>query len=142
MVGADAGRPSERDGTPAAVDLVSYQSASAPCNGSGRRLHASGTDGTVPVSATFMPQSGPVIVGGATGDNPLALLDETDAQPGRRAVPAGVGRNIARADARMAEAIPDGTAAEPGFGHVETALPLLDPVRRPSEQQRAIGIGT
>jgi len=96
MVGADAGRPSEGDGTPAAMGLGSYQAASAPCNGSGRRLKH----------------------------------------------PAGLGRNIARADARMAEAIPDGTAAEPDFGHVETALPLLDPVRRPSEQQRAIGIGT
>jgi hypothetical protein len=78
--------------------------------------------------------------GGAGGDDPLAPLDETDARPGRLAVPAGSGRDIARDDTRMTEAIPDGTAAEPG--HADTAPPSSDPVRRSSEQQRAIGVVT
>ncbi len=125
------------NGTLAGGALVSYLAASVPHHGSGWRMEAYGTEGTLVASSAALPQITPVALMGAQGDRPLALVPVPEADRG--AVPDGPGRNIARSYRRMAEAIRAGTAATPDFDHALRVHRLLDALQESSDQRHTTG---
>lgn len=130
------------NGTLAGGGLLSFHVASVPYNGSGWRMEAYGTEGTLAASSAALPQIAPISLSGSLGIDPLAPLDVPERKIVGLSVPAGPGHNIARSYARMAGAIRDGAAAEPDFGHALEVHRLLDLVRMSSDERRAIGVGT
>ena len=130
------------NGTLAGGGLLSFQAASVPYNGSGWRMEAYGTEGTLVASSAALPQITPISLSGARGNDPLAPLDVPERISVGLSVPAGPGHNIARSYARMADAIRHGAPAEPDFGHAVGVHSLLDSVRQSSDERRAIGVGT
>ena len=121
--------------------LLSFQAATVPYNGSGCRIEAYGTEGTLAATSVSLPQITPIALRGARGTDPLAPLDVPVSEPDGLAVPPGPGHNIARSYARMAAAIHDGAPAEPGFDHAVGVHRLLDSVRTASDERRAVGVG-
>lgn len=129
-------------GTLSGGGLLSYQAASVPYNGSGWRMEAYGTEGTVVATTDGLPQITPVTLAGSRGDAPLAPL-ELPARPAAGfAVPDGPGHNIARSYARMAEVIRGGGSAEPDFDRALEVHRLLDRIRESSIEGRTIGVTT
>jgi len=128
-------------GTFAGGGLLSFQAATVPHNGSGWRLEAYGTEGTLVASSAGLPQIAPVSLSGSRGNDALVPLDVPEREPLGLSLPAGPGRNIARSYARMAQAIHEGASAEPDFDAAAGVHRLLDLVRRSSVERRAMGIG-
>ena len=137
---ADAPDTVLANGTLAAGGLVSFQAASVPHNGSGWRLEAYGTEGTLVATSAALPQITPVVLRGAQGSDPLAPLDVPARGPAGLTVPGGPGHNIARSYARMAQAIHDRTAATPDFRRAVRVHRLLDALRTSSDERRTIGV--
>ncbi len=129
-------------GTLAGGGLLSFQAASVPYNGSGWRMEAYGTEGTLVASSAALPQITPISLAGAAGNDPLEQLEVPKPAIAGLSVPAGPGHNIARSYARMAEAILDGAPAEPDFGRALEVHRLLGLVQESSNERRAIGVGT
>lgn len=142
VVDADAPDNILLNGTLSGGGIVSYQAASVPYNGSGWRMEAYGTEGTVVATTAVMPQISPVTLTGARGDAPLVPLEVPANLSNGLAVPDGPGHNIARSYARMADAIGNGTTAEPDFGRALEVHRLLELVRKSSDERRAIGART
>lgn len=128
------------NGVLAGGGLLSFQAASVPYNGSGWRMEAYGTEGTLVATSIALPQITPILLSGARGNEPLAPLDVPVSEPDGLAVPAGPGHNVARSYARMAEAIRDGSPAGPDFSHAAGVHRLLESVRKSSDERRAIGV--
>ena len=147
---ADTGETVEADapdnilvnGTLIGGGLVSFQAASVPYNGSGWRMEAYGTEGTLVATSPALPQITPILISGARGSDSLAPLDVPEREPAGFTVPAGPGHNIARSYARMARAIRDGAKAEPDFRHAVRVHRLLDALRKSSDDRRTIGLGS
>jgi predicted dehydrogenase len=129
------------NGTLATGGLLSYQAGSVPYNASGWTMEAYGTEGTLVASAAALPQITPIVLSGARGEDLLAPLDVPDRLSSVVAVPDGPGRNIARSQSHMAEAIIDGGAGEPDFGRALEVHRLLDAVTS-SDERRALGVGS
>ncbi|MGB5432518.1 MAG: Gfo/Idh/MocA family oxidoreductase [Acidimicrobiia bacterium] len=129
------------NGTLAGGVLLSFQVASVPYNGSGWRMEAYGTEGTLVASSAALPQITPISLLGARGTDPLAPLDVPVSEPDGLAVPTGPGHNIARSYARMAQAIRKGASAKPDFSDAVRVHRLLDSVRASSAKREAIGVG-
>lgn len=123
--------------TLASGGLVSYLAASVPHHGTGWRMEAYGTEGTLVASSAALPQITPIALIGAQGDRPLAPVPVPEAD--RTAVPDGPGRNIARSYRRMAEAIRAGAAATPDFDHALRVHRLLDALQESSDQRHTTG---
>lgn len=144
----DSGKTVEADapdnilvnGTFAGGGLLSFQVASVPYNGSGWRMEAYGTKGTLVATSDALPQITPIQLTGAQGNEPLAPLGVPVREPDGLAVPAGPGHNIARSYARMVESIRYGAPAEPDFSHAVRVHRLLDSVRESSFERRTIGV--
>ena len=130
------------NGTLPAGGLMSFHVASVPYHGTGWRMEAHGTEGTLVATSAALPQITPVSLRGARGDEPLAPLEVPDDAPAGLSVPAGPGHNIARSYARMATAIRDGSEAQPDFDHALALHQLLDAVQTSSDERRAIRVGT
>jgi predicted dehydrogenase len=147
---ADTGETLETDapdnilvtGAIAGGGLLSFQAASVPYNGSGWRLEAYGTKGTLVATSAALPQITPTLIRGARGSDSLTALDVPAGEPAGFTVPAGPGHNIARSYAAMAKAIREGTTAAPDFRHAVGVHRLLDVVRKSSEDGRTIAVGT
>jgi predicted dehydrogenase len=125
------------NGTLAAGGVVSYLATSVPHHGSGWRMEAYGTEGTLIASSAGLPQITPVALMGAQGDEPLAPVTVPEADRG--AVPDGPGRNIARSYRRMADAIRTGAAAAPDFDRAVRVHRLLDALQGSSDQRHTTG---
>jgi predicted dehydrogenase len=121
--------------------LLSFHAASVPYNGSGWRMEAYGTEGTLVATSAGLPQISPISLSGALGNDPLTSRDVPERNPAGLSVPAGPGHNIARSYARMAEAIREGTTAAPDFGRALEVHRLLDVMGNSSDERRAIGTG-
>ena len=147
---ADTGETIEADapdhilvtGTIEGGGLLSFQAASVPHNGSGWRMEAYGTKGTMVATSAALPQITPTLIIGARGTDSLTRLDVPGREPVGFSVPAGPGHNIARSYAGMAQAIRDGGTAEPDFGHAVRVHRLLDALRQSSDERRTIGVGS
>ncbi len=122
--------------------MLSFQAASVPYNGSGWRMEAYGTKGTLVATSAALPQITPITISGAQGSDSLTPLDVPAREPAGTTVPAGPGHNIARSYARMAQAIRDRATAEPDFRHAVRVHRLLDALRKSSDDRRTIGVGT
>lgn len=120
--------------------LVSFHAASVPYHGSGWRMEAYGTKGTLVATSAALPQITPVLMSGAQGRGPLEPLEVPDRELAGLTVPAGPGHNIARSYARMAQAIRGGAVTEPDFRDAVRVHRLLDAVRQSSHKRRAIGV--
>ncbi len=129
------------NGTLAGGGLLSFHVASVPYIGSGWRMEANGSEGTLVASCAALPQITPISLRGARGNDPLAPLDVPERTPVGFSVPEGPGHNIARSYARMADAIRTGAAAEPDFDHALHLHRLLDSVQKSSDERRVIGAG-
>ena len=130
------------NGTLAGGAMLSYQTATVPHNGSGWSMEAYGTEGTLIASSASLPQITPILLNGASGEDPLAPLEVPERDPVGMSVPKGPGHNIARSYARMAHAIRDGAPAGPDFDRALEVHRLLDAVRRSSDERRTMGVGT
>lgn len=128
-------------GTLAGGGLLSFQAASVPNNGSGWRLEAYGTKGTLVATSAALPQITPIVISGAQGADSLTPLDVPERVPAGFTVPTGPGHNIARSYAAMARAIRDGAPAEPDFRDAVSVHRLLDALRQSSDDRRTIGVG-
>ena len=118
---------------------LSVHMASVPFNGSSWRMTVYGTKGTLVATTEGLPQITPTTLEGARGDGPLAPLpipERLRLAPG--AVPDGPAGNIARAYARIAEAIRDGTRFEPGFDDALELHELLDALQHSSDVGRTV----
>ncbi len=140
-VAADAPDNILVNGTLAGGALLSFQAASVPYNGSGWRMEAYGTEGTLVATSAALPQITPVSLQGARGNDPLAPLDVPVSEPDGLAFPTGPGHNIARSYARMAHAIRSEEKAGPDFRHAVRVHRLLDALRKSSDDRRTIGAG-
>lgn len=120
--------------------LLSVHVASVPYNGSGWRMEAYGTEGTLIASSAALPQITPVSLSGARGDDPPAPIEVPRIEPVGVARPPVPGHNIARSYARMAQAIRDRAPAEPDFDHAVGVHRLLDSALRSSNERRTIGV--
>lgn len=121
--------------------LVSFQAASVPHNGSGWRMEAYGTEGTLVATSAALPQITPVRLTGARGSNPLAPIEVPIDEPSGLIVPPGPGHNIARSYARMADAIRRGSPPGPDFDDALRLHRLLDLLQQSSDERRAIEVG-
>ena len=115
--------------------LVSFQVASVPFHGTGWRMEAYGTEGTIVASTPVMPQITPITLRGALGDQPLEEIPVPDSTPG---LPDGPPNNIARAYSAMAHAVRDGSAFAPDFEHARRLHDVLDAMEKSSEQGRTV----
>ena len=118
---------------------LSFHMASVPFNGSSWRMTVYGTKGILVATTEVLPQISPITLEGARGDEPLAPLP----MPGhlRRASAAlldGPAGNVARAYARIGQAIHDGKGFEPGFDDALRLHELLDALQHSSEVERAV----
>jgi predicted dehydrogenase len=111
--------------------VVSFHAGSVPHHGSGWRMEAHGTAGTLVAATPVMPQISPVTLTGAQGGAPLGELDVVD-EPGV-ALPDGPARNVAHAYAQLARAIRTGTPFHPDFAHAVGVHRLLDDIRASSD---------
>jgi predicted dehydrogenase len=127
------------NGTFSGGGVLSFQAASVPYNGSGWRMEAYGTEGTLVASSPALPQITPIALRGARGNAPIAPIDVPRHEPAGVAVPKGPGHNISRSYARMADAIRTGRPAEPDFGRALEVHQLLDHARESSEKGRVMG---
>ena len=119
--------------------LLSFHMASIPFNGSGWRMAVYGTKGTLVATTEGLPQITPTTLEGARGDEPLAPLPIPERlRFSPAAVPDGPSGNIARAYARIAEAIRDGKRFEPGFDQALKLHELLDALQHSSEVERVV----
>jgi predicted dehydrogenase len=126
-------------GTFAGGGRLSVHMASVPFNGSGWRMTVYGTEGTLVATTEGLPQITPTTLEGARGDEPLAPLPVPQRlRPAPGAVPQGPAANIARAYARIAEAIRGGTRFEPGFDDALKLHELLDALQHSSDAGRAV----
>ena len=122
--------------------LLSFRAASVPYNGSGWRMEAYGTEGTLVASTAALPQITPISLLGARGHDSLVPIEMPKSGLDGPAVLNGPGHNVARAYDRMAHAIRTGTRATPDFGEALHLHRLLDAIRRSSSEQRTIGVAT
>jgi predicted dehydrogenase len=126
-------------GTLAGGARLSFHMASVPFNGSGWRMAVYGTKGTLVATTQGLPQISPIALEGARGDEalaPLAVPERLRVAPA--ALPDGPAGNIARAYARISEAIRDGKHFEPGFDHAMRLHGLLDALQHSSDEGRAV----
>jgi predicted dehydrogenase len=131
------------DGDPASPDhaviagrlanggLLSYRLAAVPHHASGWRMEVHGSDGTIVASSRLLPQITPIELVGSQGDAPLVEMPVPDRH---RVVPTtlpeGPARNVARAYARMAESIRDGSPFPAGFDDAVALHRLLETIER------------
>ena len=121
--------------------LLSFHAASVPHHGSGWRLEAYGTKGTLIASTPGLPQITPVALQGAQHGEPLAELAVPDRLQARPiSPPPGPPGNVARSYQRLADAITSGTAYTPDFDHAVELHRLLDTIERSSIEGRSIAI--
>ena len=126
-------------GTLSAGGRLSFHMASVPFNGSSWRMAVYGTKGTLVAKTQGLPQISPIALECAQGDEPLAPLPIPERlRIGPPALPSGPASNIARAYARLAEAIADGKRFEPGFEHALELHELLDALERSSDKGRTV----
>ncbi len=121
--------------------LLSYYAASVPHHGTGWRLEAYGTKGTLIASTPGLPQITPVTLRGAQHGKPLADLAVPDRFQARPvSPPLGPPGNVARSYQRLADAITSGTSYTPDFDHGVELHRLLDTIERSSDEGRSIAI--
>jgi predicted dehydrogenase len=137
IVEADAPDNVLVNATLAGGGLLSYQAASVPYNGSGWRMEAYGTKGTLVASSASLPQITPIVLAGAKGNDPLAPLDVPVREADGVTVPPGPGHNIARSYSAMAQAVRAGATAEPDFADAVRVHRLLDSVRASSAKRES-----
>lgn len=121
---------------------LSFHMASVPYNGSGWRMAVYGTEGTLVATTPGLPQITPITLTGARGDRPLAPLPVPERL--RLAIttaPDGPAGNIARAYARIGDAIRQGKRFHPDFDHALRLHALLDALEQSSDEGRAIKLG-
>ena len=119
--------------------LLSYYAASVPHHGTGWRLEAYGTKGTIAASTPALPQITPVTLRGSQNGEPLTELkipDRLHALP--EAEPPGPPSNVGRSYQRLAAAIVDGTSYGPDFDHAVEVHRLIDTIQRSSDEGRSI----
>ena len=98
-----------------------------------------GTEGTLLATTNGLPQISPLTLEGARGDEPLAPLPIPERlRLAPAALPDGPAGNIARAYARIAEAIRDGKRFEPGFNDALVLHELLDALQHSSDTGRVV----
>ncbi len=118
---------------------LSFHMASVPYNGSSWRMTVYGTEGTLIATTEGLPQITPTTLEGARGDEPLAPLPIPERlRLAPAALPDGPAGNIARAYARIAEAIRDGKRFEPGFDDALELHELLDALQHSSDVGRTV----
>jgi predicted dehydrogenase len=118
---------------------ISLHMASVPFNGSSWRMAAYGTEGTLVATTNGLPQISPISLEGSRGDEPLAPIPIPERlRLAPAALPNGPAGNVARAYARIAEAIRDGKPFEPGFDHALGLHELLDALQHSSDEGRTV----
>jgi predicted dehydrogenase len=118
---------------------ISVHMASVPFNGSSWHMAVYGTNGTLVATTNGLPQISPIALEGSRGDEPLAPIPIPERHRlAPAALPDGPAANVARAYARIAEAIRDGKPFEPGFDHAVGLHELLDALQRSSDERRAV----
>lgn len=128
-------------GTLAGGGRLSFHMASVPYNGSGWRMAVHGTEGTLIATTEGLPQITPVAVTGARGDEPLAPMPLPERFDTGQAAPEGPAGNIARAYARIDDAVRSGTRFQPDFDHAVRLHEMLDALQRSSDEGRTVDLG-
>jgi len=111
--------------------------ATVPYAASGFRMEIYGADGTLVVSTAGAPQrDANTLVGVKRGSKlePLSVPEQYVEVPPD--TPVGPPRNVAHLYRRLAGAIRDGVAAEPGFTHALARHRLIDAIARSSREGR------
>jgi predicted dehydrogenase len=117
---------------------VSFLVATQPFNPSGNRFEIYGSEGTLVITGGSA-NTGPNILQGARGKEPLAAMDTPDRLvlvP--EGTPAGPPRNVGQAYARLAGAVAKDAPFAPDFAHAVKRHKLIEAIERSSAEGQTV----
>lgn len=127
-------------GTVAGGAILSVHHRGGVATGAGFSLVIEGTEGRLEIAGAEFPHIGPVMVRGARGRNPLAVLEVPDKYDLYPALAGTMLHTLTHAYAAIRDDLANGAAVAPDFEHAVRRHRLLEAIQRSAASGRRVSI--